>query len=324
VEALFKVARALACVVPALAVCATGSFGSGSVGVAPAPVSGTTTAGSPDRALAAPRVARLIIAGDIAGCDWDADRKTARLVQRMSGVVMTAGDNVYPSGTYRQYQRCYDPTWGRFLNRTRPVVGNHDRLSRNGRGYFRYFGRRAGPRGRGYYAFSVGSWRVYALDSNCDAVGGCGKGSRQYRWLKAQLAANRSQCVLAVWHHPLLSSGQHGGSGATRGLMRLLYRAGAELVISGHDHSYERFARIRPDGRLDRAHGIRLFIVGTGGAPHYGFGRRLVPASRVRSASSYGVLRLALGHRRYAWKFVPVPGHRFRDAGTGVCHGRPG
>jgi 3',5'-cyclic AMP phosphodiesterase CpdA len=161
---------------------------------------------------------------------------------------------------------------------------------------------------------------VYALDTNCRAVGGCGRGSRQYRWLKADLAAHRTKCTLAVWHHPRYSSGSYGST-ASRAFLRLLYQSGAELVVAGHEHIYERFAPIRPNGRRDLRHGIRQFIVGTGGAPHHGVTHPIAANSRVRTASTYGVLRLSLGRGRYSWRFVPVPGETFRDEGRATCHG---
>jgi acid phosphatase type 7 len=283
--------------------------------------SGRTADRSP--ASEAPATATVIVAGDIAGCAWRHDSATARLVDAIPGIVMTAGDNAYQTGTYRQFRDCYHPTWGRFRDRTRPTPGNHDWATAGAAGYFRYFGRLAGPPGRGYYKFDAGEWRVYALAGDCRAVGGCRDGSPQYRWLQRELAAHPRRCVLAVWHQPRFSSGVHGSSSATKPLLRLLFRAGAEVVVNGHDHLYERFAPARPDGTVDRVHGIRQFIVGTGGAPLYHFREPFAPNSRVRNASTHGVLRLTLKADRYAWEFIPVPGKTFTDDGSGRCHGRP-
>ena len=189
-------------------------------------------------------------------------------------------------------------------------------------GYFRYFGTLAGPSGRGYYAFDAGSWRVYALAGDCWAVGGCRMGSPQHGWLAADLAAHPAACVLAVWHQPRFSSGPHGSSTATRPLLKLLYDAGAELVVNGHDHDYERFAPARPDGTADPAHGIRQIVAGTGGAPLYPFRKTLAPNSEVRDNEHKGVLQLTLDVDAYAWEFLPVkPG--FTDSGSGACHGEP-
>ena len=236
---------------------------------------------------------------------------------------MTAGDNVYDLGTDEEFEKCYDPTWGRVLERTRPVPGNHDYGTAGAAGYFRYFGRRAGPVGRGWYAFDHGTWRIYALDSDCELTGQCRRGSSQYRWLQGDLAKHPRRCVMAVLHHPSFSSGPHGNSRLTMPLLNLLYRAGAELVVNGHDHIYERFAPARPWGGRSAAHGMRQFIVGTGGAPLYDWKPDGRPAhSVVRQNEVHGVLRLDLRWDGYAWRFVPVAGGRFEDAGTGTCHAR--
>jgi alkaline phosphatase len=271
--------------------------------------------------------ATVTIAGDIASCRGDGDSRTARIVARQPGIVMTAGDNVYPSGTLRQFRRCYHPTWGRFLQRTRPAPGNHDWETKGAAGYFRYFGRRAGPAGRGYYSFKTGGWRVYVLDTTrCLWAPGdrssCGRGSRQYRWLARHLAAHPSRCTLVVAHHPRFSSGVGGNHRAVAPLLWQLYRAGAELVINGHDHSYERFAPARPDGRTDRRHGLRQIVVGTGGAWRTPFTDERRPNSAYRTNASQGVLRLGLGRGHYAWRFLRTDG-RPGDRGQGTCHGRP-
>jgi hypothetical protein len=268
--------------------------------------------------------ASLVIAGDIAGCGWESDSATAALVSDWDGLVMTAGDNVYDLGTEDEFEACYGPTWGRVRERTRPVPGNHDYGTPGAAGYFRYFGQRAGPVGRGWYAFDHGTWRIYALDSDCELTGQCRRGTRQYRWLKGDLAKHPRRCVMAVLHHPAFSSGPHGNSKRTMPLLNLLYRAGAELVVNGHDHIYERFAPARPWGGRSQAHGMRQFIVGTGGAPLYGWKPEGRPAhSVVRQNEVHGVLRLDLRWDGYAWRFLPVAGARFDDTGTGTCHGAP-
>ncbi len=205
-----------------------------------------------------------------------------------------------------------------------PVPGNHDYGTPGAASYFRYFGKRAGPVGRGWYAFDHGTWRIYALDSDCELTGQCRRGTRQYRWLKDDLARHPRRCVMAVLHHPAFSSGPHGNSERTMPLLNLLYRAGAELVVNGHDHIYERFAPARPWGGRSEAHGMRQFIVGTGGAPLYGWKPDGRPAhSVVRQNEVHGVLRLDLRWDGYAWRFLPVAGARFDDTGTGTCHGAP-
>ena len=259
----------------------------------------------------------LVGAGDIATCRGSGDGATAALLASIPGTVFTAGDNAYDSGRAAEYARCYGPTWGVFRPRTRPAPGNHDYATTGAAGYFGYFGARAGDPRRGYYAYNLGSWRIYVLNSNCWAVGGCAAGSPQERWLRANLAASPHRCVLAYWHHPLFSSGLHGNQSAVRAFWNDLQAAGAEIVINGHDHDYERFAPQTPGG-VASATGIREFVVGTGGRSHYGFGvvRR---NSQVRNARAFGVLRLTLRAGSYDWRFVPAAGTKFSDAGHGTC-----
>jgi hypothetical protein len=274
-------------------------------------------------AAAGSSTATILVAGDIASCEWRADSRTANLIDSLAGTVMTAGDNAYDTGTDREFRDCYGPTWGRFRDRTRPAPGNHDWVTTGAGGYFRYFGERAGPAGRGYYAFDAGSWRVYSLSTDCGYVGGCAKGSEQHTWLKQQLASHPNACVLAVWHQPRFSSGPHDDGKRPLPLLQLLHRWGGDVVVNGHDHIYERFAPARPDGTLDREYGVRQFIVGTGGGPLYSTSQPYAPNSKVRDSSSHGVLRLVLNADAYTWEFLPVSGDTFRDAGSGTCHGKP-
>jgi alkaline phosphatase len=270
-----------------------------------------------------PKPQTLLVAGDIASCAWRDDSRTARLIETRRGTVMTAGDNVYQLGTLDEFQRCYGPSWGRFLARTRPVLGNHDYAKPGAAGYFAYFGSRAGPAGRGYYAFDLGAWRVYALDSDCSYGDRCSEDSAQYRWLATDLARDGSRCSLAVLHHPHYSSGPRGNSNQTRPLLNVLHHYGVEIVINGHDHLYERFAPARPWGKVDRAHGFRQFIVGTGGAPLYPFRMGRPRHSVVRQARTHGVLQLTLAADGYAWEFLPVRRGTFTDTGQADCHDPP-
>jgi hypothetical protein len=267
------------------------------------------------------RPAVLIGAGDIAGCDSDADSRTAELLQRSPGTVFTLGDNAYPNGSERNFARCYEPTWGRVKARTRPVVGNHEYHTDDARGYFNYFGAAAGPRDKGYYSYDLGSWHVVVLNTNCDVVpGGCAAGSPQDRWLRADLAASGARCTVAMGHHPLFTSAAtHRPTSQIRPLVRALHDAGVELLLAGHNHTYERFAPQDPRGRADPARGIRQFVVGTGGAGLYPFGK---PAanSEVRNNDTFGVLRLTLRSGSYRWDFLPTSGRRLTETGTGTCH----
>jgi 3',5'-cyclic AMP phosphodiesterase CpdA len=262
----------------------------------------------------------IVAAGDIASCSRSADDATARLVARTPGTVAALGDDAYPSGSPSQYRDCYGPTWGRFKARTRPAPGNHEYiLSRGAAGYFGYFGSRAGGR-EGWYSYNVAGWHVIVLNSVCDLVGGCGAGSRQAKWLKADLAAHPARCTLAYWHHPRFSSGQkHGDSPFMAPLWQILQDAGADVVLSGHEHGYERFAPKTAGGRVDRSRGIREFVVGTGGAPPYPFDPP-ERGSEVRQTGTYGVLKLSLTRRGYSWRFLRAAGKPFSDSGTARCH----
>lgn len=278
---------------------------------------------SPD---AAPGVT-VYAAGDIARCAYpdpaysgaaDTARTVAAgLAADPGAVVLTLGDHTYPRGKAQEFTDCYGPTWGRFKDRTWPAPGNHEYYTPHAAPYFAYFGARAG---RGYYSLDLQGWHIVSLDSNLapDAQ------RAQLAWLRDDLAAHPARCTLAFWHHPLYSSGGHGSVPVMREAWRMLMDAGAELVLSGHDHDYERFAPQDADGRLDRAHGMRQFVAGTGGAYPTPF-LLTVANSEVRDNGRTGVLRLRLLDGRYEWEFLesgrltslalPAPDH-----GSDVCH----
>lgn len=261
----------------------------------------------------------LVGAGDIADCDGCA-ASTAALLDRIPGTVFMAGDGAYREGSAAQYEACYEPTWGRHKARTRPAVGNHEYGTKDAAGYFEYFGAAAGTPGQGWYSFDVGTWHVVVLNSNCWEVG-CEEGSPQLEWLKADLAASEAECTAAIFHHALFSSGKHGEHRFVSPFWEVLYRHGVELVINGHDHSYERLAPITPWGVRDRARGIREFVVGTGGVGHHEWPRPPLSVTEVRNSGSFGVLKLELHDGRYEWEFVPAEEGGFRDEGSGTCHG---
>ena len=247
-------------------------------------------------------------------------RATSNLMLGMElAAVLPLGDLQYEDGALAKFQQSYHPTWGRFKAITRPAPGNHEYGTRGAAGYFAYFGEAAGEPGRGYYSYNIGAWHLIALNSNCGAVGGCGPGSPQERWLRADLAANPARCTLAYWHHPRFSSGYHGTNATYAAFWRALYEAGADVVLNGHDHTYERFAPQDPTGKPDPGRGIRQFIVGTGGRSLYGL-RRPEENSVIFSADAFGILLLALHPTSYEWKFVAVPGRDFIDSGRGNCH----
>ncbi|MBA3405828.1 MAG: S-layer homology domain-containing protein [Gemmatimonadaceae bacterium] len=262
-----------------------------------------------------PRSNVLVGAGDIASCSSSGDEATASLLDGIAGTVFTTGDNVYDSGTPTEYADCYDSSWGRHRHRTLPAPGNHDWRTANAHGYRDYFGLRSGPL---WYSYNLGAWHVVVLDSNCASVGGCGVGSPQHTWLVDDLASDTRACTLAIWHQPRFSSGAHGSSTAMAAFWQELYADGAELVINGHDHNYERFAPQSPSGVPD-AKGIREIVVGTGGKTLRPFGVT-VANSEVRNSTAFGVLKVTLAAGSYSWQFLPVAGGTFTDAGTGTCH----
>lgn len=262
----------------------------------------------------------ILAAGDIVDCaNLSGSEATAKLLDSMPGTVLALGDLAYKDGSNENF-RCYDKTWGRAKSRTRPAPGNHEYHTPHAAGYFHYFGPAAGDPARGYYSFNQGSWHIIALNSQCGDVGGCGKGSPQERWLADDLQAHHANCTLAFWHVPLFSSGdEHGNNAEMKDFWKDLYAAGVDIVLNGHDHDYERFAPQNPDEGADPARGIREFVVGTGGKNQRGFSKPR-PGSEVRSNSTFGVLQIVLHEHGYDWQFVPVPGGKFTDAGSGTCH----
>jgi hypothetical protein len=260
----------------------------------------------------------LVGAADVGWCGRPWPAQTAKLVAAIPGTVIVPGDVAYPRGTRTDFAKCYAPTWGKFRGRTRPAPGNHEYYTKDAAPYFSYFGSRAGRKGKGWYSYDAGTWHVIVLNSNCAAVGGCGPGSAQEGWLRADLAAHPVPCTIAYFHHPRFSSGPHGPTVEMDAFWRALHDAGAEIVVNGHDHDYERFAPQTPDGALDAAGGIREFVVGTGGAPLYPFIR--APRNSEARGLAHGVLKLTLRPGAYDWAFVPVAGSTFTDAGSGTCH----
>ena len=252
----------------------------------------------------------LVGAGDIATCDREEDEMTAQLLDQIPGTVFTVGDNAYVNGSYSEYINCYEPSWGRHKSRTKPSPGNHEYNTSGAAGYFQYFNNIPS-----YYAYDLGTWRIYALNSEIDSS----LSSPQVIWLVEDLAANPSQCVLAYWHTPRWSSGAKNGSQpALQSIWQILYEADAELVINGHEHNYERFAEMDGSG-VKVSQGLREIVVGTGGAGLYEFGTPLA-SSEVRDNTSFGVLKLNLQATGYDWEFIPAANSTFSDSGSGNCH----
>lgn len=275
-----------------------------------------TPPSTPDPTAIEPTEEVFVGAGDIAWCGLPGAGLTATLLDAISGTVFTAGDNAYPRGTSEDFRRCYDPSWGRHKARTRPVPGNHDYGdgATDAAAYFSYFGANAGPSGLGYYSYRLGAWHIIALNSEISAF----PGSPQDQWLRADLTVDSSRCALAYFHTPVFGSGSNGGNPHMQAIWRRLYESGVDVVVNGHNHSYERFAPQDPDGRFDPSRGIRQFVVGTGGAQLTDFPR--IRANSEARSGTWGVLKLTLRADRYDWEFVPVAGQSFSDFGGASCH----
>ena len=259
-------------------------------------------------------------AGDIADDDPE-NAQTAALLERIDpDIVFTAGDNAYDDGSPSDFERFYAPTWGQFKAKTRPAPGNHDYRTSGAAGYFEYFGAAAGPPGMGYYSYEAGSWHVVVLNSNCSDVGGCHAGSPQEAWLRTDLEASGSVCTLAYWHHPRFTSGKYDDEDDYEAFWQALHDHGAEIVINGHDHNYQRYAPQSPTGAPDDERGIRQIIVGTGGKNTQPVDPPPVPNREVADGDTFGVLKLTLKSESYDWEFVPIDGSQFTDAGSGQCH----
>ncbi|MEX0171187.1 DUF7594 domain-containing protein [Streptomyces sp. LMG1-1-1.1] len=257
----------------------------------------------------------LVGAGDIATTS-SSDTATSDLLDHVSGTVVALGDNAYPDGSAADFSAYYEPTWGRHKARTMPTPGNHDYLTPGASGYFRYFGANAGPANRGYYSYDLGNWHVVSLNSEIDTA----VGSPQEKWLRADLAASDKPCTVAYWHRPRWTSGaEHGPALATAPLVQALYDHKAEVILTGHNHQYERFAPQDPSGRADDARGLREFVAGMGGAGLYAFGT-VQPNSEARNDDTFGVLKLTLRADGYDWQFVPQSGKTYDDHGSGTCH----
>jgi calcineurin-like phosphoesterase family protein len=254
-------------------------------------------------------------AGDIASCTTMAvNERVAKILDGIDGLVFTTGDNAYERGTIEEFQKCYDPTWGRHRARTRPSPGNHDYYTPGAAGYFQYYGELAGPSGLGYYSFDYGAWKILSLNSNVPA----GSGSAQYNWVAEELRNTTAKCTLAYWHHPVFSSGYEGNMPNMRAIWQLLYDSNAEVVLVGHSHNYERFAPQDLSGQPRPRRGIREFVVGTGGNHFTGL-EALKANSEVFNTDSFGILKLTLAPTSYTWEFIPAAGATFSDSGSDVC-----
>ncbi len=276
----------------------------------------------------------IAAAGDIA-CDPDSSRfndgngtkdschmkAVAEVIETVNPVaVLSLGDLQYEDGKLWKFQESYDPSWGRFKSITYPAVGNHEYLTSGAKGYFDYFGSRAGDSSKGYYSYDKGEWHLIALNSNCGKLGrgGCSADGDQEQWLRNDLANNSSKCILAYAHHPRFSSGIHGNNSNLEDLWKALYEYNADLFLSGHDHNYERFAPQTPSGQLDNSRGIRQLVVGTGGKSVRSL-KDTKPNSELRDNNHHGALKLTLHPQSYDWEFISDTG-TIIDSGSDNCH----
>jgi hypothetical protein len=265
----------------------------------------------------------LLIAGDIADCTKAKPETTFayqtgqlikdQLLHEPHALVLSLGDNVYKDGTESEFLSCYDKTWGEFKASTYPSPGNHEYHTAAGADYYRYFADAAVKNSTGYYSFNVQNWHVISLNSNLKAA----EHAEQMRWLLEDLKKNATTCTFAFWHHPVFSSGQHGNDPQMLDVLKVLYQAHVQFVLNGHDHNYERFQKMSPDGQLDLNHGFTEFVVGTGGA-HLRPIQIRKNHSAVFDSENYGVLKINLSDQHYRWKFISVNGS-LQDAGESDC-----
>ena len=301
------------------------SCGGGGLPQLPTPV-GTPTP------QANPGFPAILAAGDVS-CDTATpqlscqSRATSEILirerERRAGTgvaVLPLGDLQYDIGTFAEFNANYDKTWGRLNEVAHPTPGNHEYDTRNASGYFDYFltkGVSVGARNEGWYDFEFAGWKFISLNSNCSRIGGCHQGSSQYRWLQGVLLQNRAACTVAYMHHPFVSTGLNGNTPELFPIMQLLYENRVEIVLSGHDHNYERFVQMTPQAVEDTARGFRLFVVGTGGRDLQGF-TRTHARTAFRKNDEFGVLKIELKEGQYQWAFVTIDG-RHLDPGQGVC-----
>jgi alkaline phosphatase len=280
------------------------------------PTSAVASAGTPG--TAGDEV--LIAVGDVGRCDATGDDLTGALAASLPGTVAILGDTAYESGSAAELEQCFGGSWGVVEDRIRyAAMGNHDVKTDDGAPLKAYLGDAVSRDGRTWFSDDLGAWHVVVLDSNCGFLqAACGSESNQVRWLREDLAASGASCTIALWHHPRFSSGYHGNSGSVGAFWDALHDAGAELVLNGHEHDYERFEPQDPDGIADPSGGITEIVAGTGGGDLKPFERK-APNSLVRIADAYGVLELTLRTSGWSYRFLATDG-RVLDQGDGTCH----
>jgi hypothetical protein len=319
----------------------TGGAGTGGTATGGASALGTggaSTTPEPGMEITPPEPPMVVAAaGDIAAATDGDEKTTATLLHKIHGetplkAILMLGDGAYRFARLDEYRRLYEPTWGvpEFKAITHPIPGNHEYLENpTAGGYFDYWngiGQKTGPageRGKGFYSFELGNWHVIALNSSedCKFVG-CGEGSEQMTWLRADLAAHKNFCTLGMVHNPRFQSGTHrGDTPALQPAWAAMYDAGVDLVVAAHEHNYQQFAPMDKDGKLDRARGIRSFVVGTGGGKDFRevFNNARMGTEEKRIVNQSGVLFLTLGARDYSFRWLYADG-RVGASGSDVCH----
>ena len=291
-------------------------------------------ADAPAQLLALSGASVLIGAGDIAVCGTTYDERTAAIVDSIAredsiagvtNAVFTVGDHVYPNGAMANWNACWRPSWGdstkRIMRNLRPSIGNHDLDNGFGEAYYQIFGKSAGAKGLGYYAYDLGEWKVISLNSEIVTNPAFSPETRraQEAWLRKELEGNTKKCTVAYFHRPRFSSGGHSGDLRMTGIWNILYEHNVDLVINGHEHHYERFDPQTPAGLRDTVKGIPQIIVGTGGASLTGIRNPVQPNSARRIQGHYGVLKLTLGAEEYQHAFLDTEG-RVWDRAAGKCH----
>ncbi|MBV9003972.1 MAG: metallophosphoesterase [Solirubrobacterales bacterium] len=296
---------------------------------------GSSSATSPASAVVAAAHDPVVVAvGDIACAPGDTGNNceqtlTANLASAQHpDAVLPLGDNQYNSGLLSEYTGAgaYGATWGIFNPIAYPTTGNHEyAASSSAAGYFSYFGAalHGSTATAPYYSYNLGTWHIVSLDSSCNDSG-CGDvvtgetSSAQTSWLQSDLAAHPAACTLAYWHHPRFSGSWTNDSPGTGPLFSALYDAHADIVVSGHDHVYERYAQQDPTGAATTT-GVRQFVAGTGGESLFTMLTN-PPNLQVSDQNDFGVLVLTLHASSYDWAFKRLDG-TVVDSGTTACHG---
>jgi hypothetical protein len=277
----------------------------------------------------------LAAAGDIA-CNSNVASSSGCLQQATSDLiaqvnpqaVLALGDTQYETGAYADFMQYYHPTWGRFKAITYPVPGNHEFGTSGGSGYYQYFYDGTNPavvqndtQRKGYYSADLtNNWHMVAINLDPCINNNTTECNAEITWLQSDLQRHPTQCTLAQFHESYYTSGTRGPELAGRPFVQVLYDNNADVILSAHQHFYERFAPQTPDNVRDDVRGLRSFTVGTGGKDSPTLGQTTYPNLVIRKAPAFGILKLELTSNGYSWQFISVPGQTFTDSGSANCH----